>query len=61
MSCWTKEELENILEDVVNELDLASKMKDILMAFVELEDSGLSEPSRIHYQTQRARDLLKMY
>ena len=22
MSCWTKEELENMLEDVVNELDL---------------------------------------
>jgi hypothetical protein len=23
MSCWTKEELENLLEDVVNELDLS--------------------------------------
>lgn len=23
MSCWNKEELENMLEDVVNELDLA--------------------------------------
>ena len=23
MSCWTKEELENMLEDVVNELDLS--------------------------------------
>lgn len=26
MSCWTKEELENMLEDVVNELDLSDKM-----------------------------------
>ena len=26
MSCWTKEELENMLEDVVNELDLSSDM-----------------------------------
>lgn len=24
MSCWTKEELENMLEDVVNELDLSN-------------------------------------
>jgi len=24
MSCWSKEELENMLEDVVNELDLSS-------------------------------------
>ena len=23
MSCWTKQELENMLEDVVNELDLS--------------------------------------
>lgn len=23
MSCWTKEQLENMLEDVVNELDLS--------------------------------------
>lgn len=26
MSCWTKEELENMLEDVVNELDLSESM-----------------------------------
>ena len=26
MSCWTKPELENMLEDVVNELDLSSEM-----------------------------------
>jgi hypothetical protein len=26
MSCWTKTELENMLEDVVNELDLSGKM-----------------------------------
>lgn len=26
MSCWTKEELENMLEDVVNVLDLSSGM-----------------------------------
>lgn len=26
MSCWTKEELENMLEDVVNELDLSDDM-----------------------------------
>jgi hypothetical protein len=26
MSCWTKEELENMLEDVVNELDLSDGM-----------------------------------
>jgi hypothetical protein len=26
MSCWTKEELENMLEDVVNELDLSEVM-----------------------------------
>jgi hypothetical protein len=26
MSCWTKEELENMLEDVVNELDLSELM-----------------------------------
>lgn len=26
MSCWTKEELENMLEDVVNELDLSEQM-----------------------------------
>jgi hypothetical protein len=26
MSCWTKEELENMLEDVVNELDLSDCM-----------------------------------
>lgn len=26
MSCWTKTELENMLEDVVNELDLSDLM-----------------------------------
>jgi hypothetical protein len=26
MSCWTKEQLENMLEDVVNELDLSEIM-----------------------------------
>lgn len=26
MSCWTKEQLENMLEDVVNELDLSDGM-----------------------------------
>jgi len=26
MSCWTKPELENMLEDVVNELDLSEGM-----------------------------------
>jgi hypothetical protein len=26
MSCWTKEQLENMLEDVVNELDLSQEM-----------------------------------
>lgn len=26
MCCWTKPELENILEDVVNELDLSEAM-----------------------------------
>lgn len=26
MSCWTKEKLENMLEDVVNELDLSDIM-----------------------------------
>ena len=26
MSCWTKQELENMLEDVVNELDLSQEM-----------------------------------
>jgi hypothetical protein len=26
MSCWTKEELENMLEDVVNELELSEAM-----------------------------------
>ena len=26
MSCWTKPELENMLEDVVNELDLSEIM-----------------------------------
>ena len=26
MSCWSKEQLENMLEDVVNELDLSEKM-----------------------------------
>lgn len=26
MSCWSKEELENMLEDVVNELDLSDSM-----------------------------------
>jgi len=26
MSCWTKPELENMLEDVVNELDLSAEM-----------------------------------
>ena len=26
MSCWTKPELENMLEDVVNELDLSEMM-----------------------------------
>ena len=26
MSCWTKEELENMLEDVVNELNLSEVM-----------------------------------
>lgn len=25
MTCWNKEQLENMLEDVVNELDLSSK------------------------------------
>jgi len=28
MSCWTKPELENMLEDVVNELDLSAEMID---------------------------------
>ena len=26
MSCWTKEELENMLEDVINALDLSDNM-----------------------------------
>ena len=26
MSCWSKEELENMLEDVVNELDLSESV-----------------------------------
>ena len=26
MSCWNKEQLENMLEDVVNELDLSEEM-----------------------------------
>jgi len=26
MSCWTKEELENMLEDVINELNLSEAM-----------------------------------
>ena len=26
MSCWTKKELENMLEDVVNELNLSQEM-----------------------------------
>ena len=26
MTCWTKEQLENMLEDVVNELDLSDSM-----------------------------------
>jgi len=26
MSCWTKEKLENMLEDIVNELDLSDSM-----------------------------------
>ena len=26
MSCWTKEQLENMLEDVVNELNLSDEM-----------------------------------
>jgi len=26
MSCWTKHELENMLEDVVNELELSGEM-----------------------------------
>lgn len=26
MSCWSKEDLENMLEDVVNELDLSDSM-----------------------------------
>ncbi len=37
------------------------KLREILTSFVELEDSGLSEQSRIKYQTQRARSLLKLY
>jgi hypothetical protein len=28
MSCWTKEQLGNMLEDVVNELDLSDGMVD---------------------------------
>lgn len=28
MSCWTKRELENMLEDVVNELDLSESAID---------------------------------
>ena len=26
MSCWDKEQLENMLEDVINELDLSAEM-----------------------------------
>jgi hypothetical protein len=26
MSCWSKEQLENMLEDILNELDLSSEM-----------------------------------
>ena len=37
------------------------EMEDILTAFVELENSGLLEPSRIKHQTQRARELLELY
>ena len=29
MSCWTKPELENMLEDVVNELDLSDNIIEI--------------------------------
>ncbi len=32
MSCWTKEQLENMLEDVINELDLSSKTVEELSA-----------------------------
>ena len=32
MSCWTKEQLENMLEDVVNELELDSKSIEKLSA-----------------------------
>lgn len=28
MSCWTKEQLENMLEDVINALDLSQDMID---------------------------------
>lgn len=28
MSCWSKEQLENMLEDVVNELDLSELMTE---------------------------------
>jgi hypothetical protein len=27
MSCWSKEQLENMLEDILNELDLSSEMR----------------------------------
>lgn len=33
MSCWTKEELENMLEDVVNELELSSSVIEKLGPF----------------------------
>lgn len=26
MTCWTKEQLENMLEDIINELDLSDNM-----------------------------------
>ena len=29
MSCWNKEQLENMLEDVINELDLSDGMIEI--------------------------------
>lgn len=29
MSCWTKEQLENMLEDVVNELNLSNGMIEL--------------------------------
>ena len=63
MSCWNKEQLENMLEDVVNELDLSEsaveKHGPLGTAPAELVRLVLEEKNRIIYALKRGMKVIE--